>query len=321
MIKSMNRLNTVGPVKVGSLKSQLHLRPSYDELLKETLVGDENRPSIENVIDRKATRYRLNQYGSQFDNKDALDIQKKQELNRREEVMKEASSDGGSVRAKLDDTLKQQQSFINERLAEANKQKEELAEKMRLWREQHDEMASAVSKQSIPEGVEIHSMVSADEMPELEPLEEGEEEDEHENDPVVELEALKKGKDDDDDAQTTITNAEIMEMQEQANEMELQNVENEDVDDERIFKKYLSGIKWMWPVYLAKNPRSLMDSIISKLHQFNVINAVKYDEFKELLDEYNNTTGVDRNAVKVKLQKYYEDNVYNKYFVHKATQQ
>ena len=252
MIKSMNRLNTVGPVKVGSLKSQLHLRPSYDELLKETLVGDENRPSIENVIDRKATRYRLNQYGSQFDNKDALDIQKKQELNRREEVMKEASSDGGSVRAKLDDTLKQQQSFINERLAEANKQKEELAEKMRLWREQHDEMASAVSKQSIPEGVEIHSMVSADEMPELEPLEEGEEEDEHENDPVVELEALKKGKDDDDDAQTTITNAEIMEMQEQANEMELQNVENEDVDDERIFKNYLSGIKWMWPVYLAK---------------------------------------------------------------------
>ena len=80
MIKSMNRLNTVGPVKVSSLKSQLHLRPSYDELLKETLVSDENRPSIE---DRKATRYRLNQYGSQFDTKDALDIQKKQELNRR----------------------------------------------------------------------------------------------------------------------------------------------------------------------------------------------------------------------------------------------
>ena len=106
MIKSINRLNTVGPVKVGSLKSQLHLRPSYDELLKETLVGDENRPSIENVIDRKATRYRLNQYGSQFDNKDVLDIQKKQELDRRGEVMKGAMSDDGSVRAKLNDELK-----------------------------------------------------------------------------------------------------------------------------------------------------------------------------------------------------------------------
>ena len=87
---------------------------------------------LENVIDRKPTRYRLNQYGSQFDNKDALDThQKKEELNRREEVMKEATADGGSgVSAKLGDelkladTLKQHQSFIQERLTEANKQKE-----------------------------------------------------------------------------------------------------------------------------------------------------------------------------------------------------
>ena len=95
MIKSRNRLNTVGAVKVGSLKSQLHLRPSYDELLKETLVSDENRPSIEDVIDRRAARYKLNQYGSRFDNKDALDVQKKEELSRREEVKKEASTDIG----------------------------------------------------------------------------------------------------------------------------------------------------------------------------------------------------------------------------------
>ena len=40
-----------------------------------------------------------------------------------------------------------------------------------------------------------------------------------------------------------------MEMQEKANEMELQKVENEDVDDERIFENYLNSIKWMWPVY------------------------------------------------------------------------
>ena len=64
MLTSVSRLNTTKPFAIGSLKSQLHLRPSYDELLKETLVEDENRPSIENVIDRKATRYRLNQYGT-----------------------------------------------------------------------------------------------------------------------------------------------------------------------------------------------------------------------------------------------------------------
>ena len=64
--------------------------------------------------------------------------------------MKEASSDRGSV--------SQHQSFIQERLTEANKQKEELEEQMRLWREQHDDIASAVSKSSIPAGVEVHSM-------------------------------------------------------------------------------------------------------------------------------------------------------------------
>ena len=42
------------------LETQLHLRLSYDELLKQSLGGDENRPSIQNVIDGKATRYRLN---------------------------------------------------------------------------------------------------------------------------------------------------------------------------------------------------------------------------------------------------------------------
>ena len=131
MIKSMNRLNTVGPVKVGSLKSQLHLRPSYDELLKEMLVGDENRPSIAKGDRQKSDKVQIKPiYGSQFDNKDALDIQKKQELNRRGEVMKGAMSDADIVRAKLTDelkladTLKQHQSFIQEGLAETNKQKE-----------------------------------------------------------------------------------------------------------------------------------------------------------------------------------------------------
>ena len=189
MIKSINRLNTVGPVKVGSLKSQLHLRPSYDELLKETLVEDENRPSIENVIDRRATRYRLNQYGSQFDNKDALDIQKKEELSRREEVKKDSSS-GKGIFKEIGDTFKQQMTFVDERLMEVNRQKEEFEERMRLMFGQHDEMASAVSRQSIPEGVKVHSMASNQE--------EGEEE-EPEDDPIVDEEEKKEGKDDDDD--------------------------------------------------------------------------------------------------------------------------
>ena len=52
----------------------------------------------------------------------------------------------------------------------------------------------------------------------------------------------------------------------------------------KISKK-ITSIKWMWPVHLSKNPGTMMDSIISTLHQFNVINADKYDEFKEFFDE------------------------------------
>ena len=45
--------------------------------------GDVTRPSIESVIDRRATIFRNNQYGSQFDNVDFLGL-KKQEENKLE---------------------------------------------------------------------------------------------------------------------------------------------------------------------------------------------------------------------------------------------
>ena len=62
-----------------------------------------------------------------------------------------------------------------------------------------------------------------------------------------------------------------------------------------------------------------MDDIISTLHQFNVINAVKYDEFKELLDEYNNANKTERKGIRARLETYYNDNVYSKYFKHKSS--
>ena len=46
--------------------------------------GDPNRPSIETVIDRKATIFRNNQFGSQFDNIDFLGLKKQAEDRARE---------------------------------------------------------------------------------------------------------------------------------------------------------------------------------------------------------------------------------------------
>ena len=97
MIKLINRLNITKPHAIGSLKSYLHLRPSYDELLKETLVEDENRPSIEDVIDRKATRYRLNQYGSQWDNKDSLGLLNQETMKRKEELRKAETASSSRI--------------------------------------------------------------------------------------------------------------------------------------------------------------------------------------------------------------------------------
>ena len=110
-------------------------------------------------------------------------------MSRREEVKKEASV-GRGIFGEIGDTFKQQMAFVDERLMEVNRQKEELEERMRLMFGQHDEMASAVSRQSIPEGVKVHSMASNQE--------EGEEE-EPEDDPIVDEEEKTKGKDDDDD--------------------------------------------------------------------------------------------------------------------------
>ena len=73
-----------------TLKSELKLRPTYDELVGMIeSQGDPNRPPIEKIIDRRATIFRNNQFGSQFDNVDFLGL-KKQEEDRAKENLRQA---------------------------------------------------------------------------------------------------------------------------------------------------------------------------------------------------------------------------------------
>ena len=54
---------------IKTLKSELKLRSTYDEMIGMIEEQDkENRPPIEQIIDRRATLFRNNQFGSQFDN-------------------------------------------------------------------------------------------------------------------------------------------------------------------------------------------------------------------------------------------------------------
>ena len=53
---------------VKTLKSELALRPTYDELIGLiNQQGDENRPPIEKFVERRATFFGNSQFGSQFD--------------------------------------------------------------------------------------------------------------------------------------------------------------------------------------------------------------------------------------------------------------
>ena len=75
---------------IKTLKSELKLRPTYDELVGMIEDADkENRPPIEKIIDRRATLFRNHQFGSQFDNIDFLGL-KKQEEDRAKEATRQA---------------------------------------------------------------------------------------------------------------------------------------------------------------------------------------------------------------------------------------
>ena len=72
---------------IKTLKSELKLNPTYDELVGMTEDADkENRPPIDKIIDRRATLFRNNQFGSQLDNIDFLGLKKQEEDRAKEDV-------------------------------------------------------------------------------------------------------------------------------------------------------------------------------------------------------------------------------------------
>ena len=75
---------------IKTLKAELNLKPTYDEMIGMVEAqGDENRPPIDKITDRRATLFRNNQFGSQFDNIDFLGL-KKQEEDRAKENVRQA---------------------------------------------------------------------------------------------------------------------------------------------------------------------------------------------------------------------------------------
>ena len=199
---------------IKTLKSELKLRPTYDEMIGMIEAqSDENRPSIETVIDRRATLFRNNQFGSQFDNIDFLGLKKQEEDRAKEEVrqaqLRQTAISTGSSMGVLTSSGFTTPAEVYEATDDDDDMTSEEATRIRaemeryLQRQQQAQQASASSsrsdldkahRQSLPTGVEMYRMNTggSDEMTPLETPteiveEEEEEEEESEDDEEVEV--------------------------------------------------------------------------------------------------------------------------------------
>ena len=192
---------------IKTLKSELRLRPTYDELIGMIEAqGDPNRPPIEQVIDRRATIFRNNQFGSQFDNVDFLGLKKQEEDKVKEELrqtqLRQTAMATGSSMGVLSsggltpvgaynadgfetpdsDDYRMTAEQINRIRAELEAEERRQREAQQVSSSSARSDLSDATSQSLPAGIPIHSMATDDEeMPPLEtPTEVAEEEEEDE---------------------------------------------------------------------------------------------------------------------------------------------
>ena len=198
---------------IKTLKSELKLRPTYDEMIGMIEEQDkEHRQPIEKIIDRRATLFRNNQFGSQFDNIDFLGLKKQEEDRAKEEArrasLKHAGIKAGASTASLSipsmgfntppevyEVDDDEEGDVYEIDGHRFKIRTELEEGLRRQEQASQTTAGRarsdldeVHTQSVPAGVPVHSIATdeeEEEMPPLESVEEGEEEEDFENDEEV----------------------------------------------------------------------------------------------------------------------------------------
>ena len=194
---------------IKTLKSELKLRPTYDEMIGMIEAqSDENRPSIETVIDRRATLFRNNQFGSQFDDIDFLGL-KKQEEDRAKESVRQAQlrengimagassglvsigSSGFSTPAEVYEATDDDDDMTSEEATRIRAEMERYLQRQQQTQQSSSSTARTdldeAHRQSLPAGVEMYRMNTegTDDMQSLVNIEEGEEEEDFDDDPEL----------------------------------------------------------------------------------------------------------------------------------------
>ena len=168
-----------------TIMNQFDRRPTYNEMIE--MIEEEElkvKPSIENVIDRKATFFRNNQYGGRFDNPDMIGLQKQEQMRQlkmlKEATMREAMfndperarfmtpagtpagagglppitpAGGFQTPPEINEELARDEEFIfrmNQELREYEERQNRLSQ---LDRSQAEGMLSTVSQEELPQGV------------------------------------------------------------------------------------------------------------------------------------------------------------------------
>ena len=189
---------------IKTLKSELKLRPTYDEMIGTIEDADkENRPPIDKIIDRRATLFRNNQFGSQFDNIDFLGLRKQEEDRAKENVRQAQLREAGiSARASTgtlaigtggfmtpaevyEDAMLRPEPTPQE-IEEIRTQLMAIDDLRRASMEQARSRTQSgldeAHRQSLPAGI---NMDGEDDMPPLVNIEEGEEEEDFDDDPEL----------------------------------------------------------------------------------------------------------------------------------------
>ena len=166
---------------IKTLKSELKLRPTYDEMVGMIeSQGDENRPPIEKIIDRRATLFRNNQFGSQFDNIDFLGLKKQEEDKVKNDLRRaqlnhygvtngvstavagmqtSATSSGYDTPIEVYEGMEEEETYPDyiHDLDGALKRLQVLSEQRKHVEDAKSDLDD-VHHQSLPAGVEVHSM-------------------------------------------------------------------------------------------------------------------------------------------------------------------
>ena len=164
---------------IKTLKAELRLRPTYDEMVGMIeSQGDENRPPLDKIIDRRATLFRNNQFGSQFDNIDFLGLKKQEEDKVKNDLRRaqlnhhgvmngvstavagiqtSATTSGYDTPAEAYESEDEGYPDHIRNLDDALRRVKNLAEQRRHVEDAKEDLDD-VHHQSLPAGVEVHSM-------------------------------------------------------------------------------------------------------------------------------------------------------------------